>query len=167
MIAVGKVVFTSREHIIALEARGKGLVASRCAIPMRFGRKQSTSTTFPTPTKVMLELATHIIETNEFDPKRFEDQYEDALTELLKKKQAGEKIEAPKQREPANVVNLMEALRRALMRRVAQRASSRPALFGIRRELRSQRASRTLPSAARASLPAARLNDPEPDGQTT
>jgi DNA end-binding protein Ku len=38
----------------------------------------------------MLELATHIIETKtgEFDPKKFEDQYEDAVKELLKKKQA-------------------------------------------------------------------------------
>jgi DNA end-binding protein Ku len=64
----------------------------------------------------MLELATHIIETKtgEFDPKKFEDQYEDAVKELLKKKQAGEKIEAPKQREPSNVVNLMEALRRSI-----------------------------------------------------
>jgi DNA end-binding protein Ku len=67
-------------------------------------------------TKDMLELATHIIETKkgEFDPKKFEDQYEDAVKDLLKKKQAGEKIEAPKQREPANVVNLMEALRRSI-----------------------------------------------------
>ena len=29
-------------------------------------------------------------------------------------KQAGEKIEAPKEREPSNVVNLMEALRRSI-----------------------------------------------------
>ena len=64
----------------------------------------------------MLELATHIVETKKgkFDPKKFEDQYEDAIKELLKKKQAGEKIEAPKEREPANVVNLMEALRRSI-----------------------------------------------------
>jgi DNA end-binding protein Ku len=64
----------------------------------------------------MLELATHIIgtKTGEFNPKKFEDQYEDAVKELLKKKQAGEKIEAPKEREPANVVNLMEALRRSI-----------------------------------------------------
>ena len=70
----------------------------------------------PKITKDMLELATHIIETKtgEFDPKKFEDQYEDAVKELLKKKQAGEKIEAPKQREPSNVVNLMEALRRSI-----------------------------------------------------
>jgi DNA end-binding protein Ku len=70
----------------------------------------------PKITKDMLELATHIIETKtgEFDPEKFEDQYEDAVKELLKKKQAGEKIEAPKEREPSNVVNLMEALRRSI-----------------------------------------------------
>jgi hypothetical protein len=52
----------------------------------------------------MLELASHIVETKSghFEPDKFEDQYEDALEELLKKKQAGEKIEAPKERAPAN-----------------------------------------------------------------
>jgi len=64
----------------------------------------------------MLELASHIVETKSghFDPQRFEDQYEDALKELLKKKQAGEKIEAPKERAPAKVINLMDALRRSV-----------------------------------------------------
>jgi non-homologous end joining protein Ku len=43
-----------------------------------------------------------------------EDHYEDALKELLKKKQAGEKIDAPKERAPAKVINLMDALRRSV-----------------------------------------------------
>ena len=48
----------------------------------------------------MLELATHIVESKagHFEPERFEDRYEDALKELLKKKQSGEKIEAPRER---------------------------------------------------------------------
>jgi DNA end-binding protein Ku len=64
----------------------------------------------------MLDLATHIVatKTGDFDPQKFQDQYEDAVKELLKKKQAGEKIEAPKERKPANVVNLMEALRQSI-----------------------------------------------------
>jgi DNA end-binding protein Ku len=37
-----------------------------------------------------------------------------ALKELLKKKQAGEKIEAPTKRAPAKVINLMDALRRSV-----------------------------------------------------
>jgi DNA end-binding protein Ku len=66
--------------------------------------------------KDMLELASHIVETKSghFEPEEFEDQYEDALKELLKKKQAGEKIEAPKERAPAKVINLMDALRRSV-----------------------------------------------------
>jgi DNA end-binding protein Ku len=66
--------------------------------------------------KDMLELASHILETKSghFNPGEFEDHYEEALKELLKKKQAGEKIEAPRERTPAKVINLMDALRRSV-----------------------------------------------------
>src|SRR5262249_23665698 len=66
--------------------------------------------------KDMLELASHIVDTKSghFKPEKFEDDYENALKELLKKKRAGEKIEAPKEREPAKVINLMDALRRSV-----------------------------------------------------
>jgi DNA end-binding protein Ku len=43
MVALGKVVFTSREHVIALEARGNGLMGSRCDIRMRCASRMSTS----------------------------------------------------------------------------------------------------------------------------
>jgi DNA end-binding protein Ku len=64
----------------------------------------------------MLELAAHIVETKSghFNPEEFEDRYEDALKELLKKKQSGEKIEVPRERAPAKVINLMDALRRSV-----------------------------------------------------
>jgi DNA end-binding protein Ku len=64
----------------------------------------------------MMELASHIVETKSghFKPGEFEDHYEDALKELLKKKQSGEKIEAPRAREPAKVISLMDALRRSV-----------------------------------------------------
>ena len=66
--------------------------------------------------KDMLDLAKHIVDSKkaEWKPERFEDQYEDALKELLKKKQSGQKIEAPRDREPSKVVNLMDALRRSV-----------------------------------------------------
>jgi DNA end-binding protein Ku len=64
----------------------------------------------------MMELASHIVETKSghFKPEEFQDHYEDALKELLKKKQFGEKIEAPRAREPAKVISLMDALRRSV-----------------------------------------------------
>src|ERR1700704_4150208 len=81
MVALGKVVFTSREHIIALEPRGKGLMGVTLRYPYEVRKEQEYFDDIPNPkiTKDMLELATHIIETKtgEFDPKKFEDQYED------------------------------------------------------------------------------------------
>jgi DNA end-binding protein Ku len=64
----------------------------------------------------MLDLASHIVKTKavHFDPSKFEDQYEDALKELLKKKQEGKPIERPERPKPTNVVNLMDALRQSV-----------------------------------------------------
>jgi DNA end-binding protein Ku len=61
-------------------------------------------------------LAQHIVKSKigHFDPEKFEDHYEDALKELLRKKQHGEKIEAPREPTPAKVINLMDALRRSV-----------------------------------------------------
>jgi DNA end-binding protein Ku len=118
MVAIGKVVFTSREHIIALEPRGKGMLGVTLRYPYEVRNEEEYFDDIPEPkiTKDMLDLATHIVatKTSVFDPKKFEDQYEDAVKELLKKKQHGEKIEVPKERKPANVVNLMEALRQSI-----------------------------------------------------
>jgi hypothetical protein len=63
--------------------------------------------------KEMLDLAAHIVQTKSghFDPSQFEDRYENALIDLLKRKQAGEKIEPAREIVPPRVVNLMEALR--------------------------------------------------------
>ncbi len=65
----------------------------------------------------MLKLAEHILQSKaaDFDPSRFVDRYEEAVTEMLKKKQAGMPVPrdhaAPR---PQNVENLMDALRRSM-----------------------------------------------------
>jgi len=118
MVAIGKVVFTSREHIIALEARGKGMMGMTLRYPYEVRKEDEYFDDIEDEKipKDMLELATHIVasKAGHFEPERFEDQYEDALKELLKKKQSGERIEAPREREPSKVVNLMDALRRSV-----------------------------------------------------
>jgi DNA end-binding protein Ku len=118
MVAIGKVVFTSREHIIALEARDKGLLGVTLRYPYEVRKEDEYFDDLPDEKipKDMLDLASHIVESKagHFDPERFEDQYEDALKDLLKKKQSGQKIETPREREPSKVVNLMDALRRSV-----------------------------------------------------
>ena len=118
MVAIGKVVFTSREHIIALEARGKGLLGITLRYPYEVRNEADYFDDIPDEKipKDMLELASHIVTTKagHFEPSKFEDQYEDALKELLKKKQEGKPIERPERPKPTNVVNLMDALRQSV-----------------------------------------------------
>jgi DNA end-binding protein Ku len=118
MVALGKIVFTSREHVIALKPRGDGLLGITLRYPYEVRDEKKYFDDIPDAKvpKDMLELASHILETKRgsFNPKRFKDNYEDALRDLLKKKKKGEAIERPKDIAPSNVVNLMDALRQSL-----------------------------------------------------
>jgi DNA end-binding protein Ku len=118
MVAVAKVVFTSREHVIALEARGKGLLGITLRYPyeVRAEAEYFDGIADEKTPKDMLELASHIVQTKagHFDPRKFEDHYEVALKDLIRKKQSGKPIERPEHREPAKVINLMDALRRSV-----------------------------------------------------
>src|SRR5262249_22702227 len=62
--------------------------------------------------KDMMDLAQHIVKTKSghFEPEKFKDRYEAELKELIAKKSKGIKIEAPTEREPTKVINLMDAL---------------------------------------------------------
>lgn len=118
MIALAKVMFTSREHMIALEPREKGLVGMTLRYPYEVRNEEDYFDDIPSERipKDMLDLATHIVDTKagHFKPDEFEDRYEDALKDLLKKKEKGEKIERPKEHAPSNVINLMDALRQSV-----------------------------------------------------
>ncbi len=118
MVAIAKVVFTSREHVIALEARGKGMLGVTLRYPYEVRKETEYFDDIPDEKipKDMLELASHIVETKagHFDPESFDDRYEDSLKELIRKKQSGKPIELPERREPAKVINLMDALRRSV-----------------------------------------------------
>jgi len=84
MVALGRVVFTSREHVIALEPRGKGLLGITLPYPYEVRKEDQYFEDIPDEKipKDMLELASHIVETKSghFEPEKFEDRYEDALT---------------------------------------------------------------------------------------
>ena len=118
MVALGKVVFTSREHIIALEPREKGMVGVTLRYPYEVRQPEEYFDTIDDEKvpKDMLDLAIHIVDTKRgtFEPEKFEDHYENALKDLLRKKQKGEKIERPREPARTNVVNLMEALRQSV-----------------------------------------------------
>jgi DNA end-binding protein Ku len=101
MVALGRVVLTRREHVIALEPKDRGLLGLTLRFPYEVRDQAAYFEDIPELKlpKEMLDLATHIVNTKSghFDPAQFEDRYENALVDLLKKKEAGEKIEPARQ----------------------------------------------------------------------
>ncbi|MBV9533704.1 MAG: Ku protein [Bradyrhizobium sp.] len=115
MVALGRIVLTRREHVIALEPKDRGLLGLTLRYPYEVRDQAQYFEDIPELKlpKEMLDLATHIVNTKSghFDPSQFEDRYENALVELLKKKEAGEKVVPAKAGPAPRVVNLMDALR--------------------------------------------------------
>jgi DNA end-binding protein Ku len=89
VVALGKVVFTSREHIIAIRARGKGMMGITLRYPYEVRKEEEYFDVIEDVRvpKDMLDLAMHIVETKKgkFQPEKFEDRYEDALQDLIKR----------------------------------------------------------------------------------
>ena len=126
-VAIGRVVLTNREHIIALEPLDKGLMGTLLRYPyeVRSEKDYFDDVQDVKVTKDMLDLAKHIVEkkSGSFEPDRFEDHYETALIDLINKKRSGVPTTAkaaPKS--SGNVINLMDALKRSL----ASEASAPP-----------------------------------------
>jgi DNA end-binding protein Ku len=133
-VAIGRVVLTNREHIVALEPLGKGLMGTLLRYPyeVRSETEYFDDIQDVKVTKDMLDLAKHIVEkkSSSFEPDKFEDHYESALTDLINKKRSGIRPTAkatPKT--GGNVINLMDALKRSLAN---ERQAPPPAVKGKR-----------------------------------
>jgi DNA end-binding protein Ku len=117
-VAIGRVVLTNREHIIALEPLDKGLMGTLLRYPyeVRDPQEYFDEIQDVKVTKDMLDLARHIVDqkAGRFEPEKFEDQYETALVDLINQKRAGKPITTKQRPRGENVVDLMDALRRSV-----------------------------------------------------
>ncbi|MBR0906327.1 Ku protein [Bradyrhizobium liaoningense] len=129
-VAIGRVVLTNREHIIALEPMDKGLVGTLLRYPyeVRSEEEYFDEIQDVKVTKDMLDLARHIVnqKTGAFEPEKFEDHYETALVELINEKRAGKTIRPKERPKGENVVDLMEALRRSVGKEAAPQQAANP-----------------------------------------
>jgi DNA end-binding protein Ku len=118
MVAIGRVVLTNREHIIALEPMEKGLVGTLLRYPyeVRSEAEYFDEIQDVKVTKDMLDLAKHIVnqKSGNFEPEKFEDHYETALIDLINQKRSGTPITPKARPRGENVVDLMEALRQSV-----------------------------------------------------
>ena len=119
MVGIGRVVMARRERVMMLEPFGKGIMGTLLLYPYEIRGEEPVFEEIPEMKlpEQMVGLAEDIIDrmTGEFEPDKFEDRYEQAMIELIRTKQAGKPAskEKPAAR-PANVVNLMDALRRSV-----------------------------------------------------
>lgn len=118
-VALARVVLSNREHVIAIEPLGKGLLATRLRYPYEIRDEGDYFDDIKTPkvSKDMVDLAAHILKTKaaHFAPDKFKDEYESALKSLVKRKAQGKTIKAPaKEEASSNVIDLMDALRQSL-----------------------------------------------------
>jgi DNA end-binding protein Ku len=133
-VALARIVLTNREHVMAIEPMGKGLLGTILRYDYEVRDEKALFRSVPSPRvpKEMISLASHILDTKSghFDPSQFKDEFELELRKLVKHKAAGKTIEAPERDErPSNVVDLMEALRQSVSgrrNRTAALTSYRP-----------------------------------------
>ena len=128
-VGIGRLVLDRRERIVALQPRGKGILVT--TVNYKYEVRDDAAyfddiEDIEIPEE-MMDLAEHIISKKKakFDPDKFEDRYENALIEMLKAKQQGREIKAPKEEKPSNVVNLMDALRRSIESDKGEKAPAR------------------------------------------
>jgi DNA end-binding protein Ku len=135
MIALGRVVLAKRERVIMIEPWDKGLMGTTLRYPYEIRDAREYFDDIPSLQLEpdMLKLAENILQSKatDFDPSQFVDHYEEAVVDVLKKKQAGmpvsrEHVALP----PQNVVNLMDALRRSVAQ---EQAASAPPKKGRKR----------------------------------
>ena len=128
-VALARIVLTNREHILAIEPLGKGLLGTTLRYPYEVRDEDSYFDGIRNPkiSKDMIELAGHILDTKagHFDPSKFKDEYEDALKALVKRKAAGKPIETSRaEKKSDNVISLKEALQQSLKGRTSGRSTS-------------------------------------------
>jgi Ku protein len=132
-VALARIVLTSREHIIAIEPLGKGLLGTTLRYPYELRDEDAYFDDIKTPkiSKDMVELASHILDTKaaHFDPSKFRDEYENALKALVRRKASGKPVKTAAREEKAdNVINLMDALKQSLKGKAgAKRRTHTPA----------------------------------------
>jgi DNA end-binding protein Ku len=117
-IALGRVVIGTRERILALEPRDKGILAYtiRTDAEVRKPDEIFGGISDKAADPAMIAIAEKIIEQQEgpFDPSQFVDRYEEALKALIEDKKKGHKPATVSEPEDTNVVDLMSALRASL-----------------------------------------------------
>ena len=162
-VGLAQVTIAGREWLVAIAPLENGLVMEM----LRYADELRTPADFfeevpkAEPEKEMVELAVQLIEKKSapFDPARFEDHYQTALKQLVQEKLKGNRVVATTEDarpQGANVIDLMEALKRSIGQPPAAQAAAAPAAAAPATK------AEPAPAKAAAKAEAAKPEPPEP-----
>jgi DNA end-binding protein Ku len=135
-IAIGKLALTNREHLAAITPLDGALMVNTLYWPDEIRSSQELS--FPAESEVNdkeLKMAVMLVEsmTDEFSPDRYQDEYRQALEQVIQAKVEGQPLVRVEEAGPSGkVVDLMEALRASLDQAKAERG--KPAAGAVKAE---------------------------------
>jgi DNA end-binding protein Ku len=119
LVGVATIVFRDAQHLAAIEVASDALVLTQ----MRYAEELVDTSQYSFPSgkdirKPELQMAATLVKNlaEKWNPDRFSDEYRENLMKIIKAKQKGKtpKLQAPVESRPAEVVDLMERLRRSL-----------------------------------------------------
>ena len=146
-IAIGQVVVSGQERIVAIRPLGQGLLGNSLHYPDEIRKPDDFFGTIAEDSadEDQLAIMDQIIKrkTRPFEPDKFVDHYQAAVRELINEKLEGKLPEKAPERKPAQVINLMDALKRSL----AEEEKS-PEAATRRAASRSQREAEPAPKTA-------------------
>jgi DNA end-binding protein Ku len=124
-IAIGQVVISSKEQVVALKVQERGLVLNTLhyAEEIRNSASYFEEIKNGDVDKNQLALAEQLVNsyTTAFDASKFTDRYQNALLEVIKGKIAGSQPVVAQRVEAGKVINLMDALKQSLAQSAAQK----------------------------------------------
>lgn len=155
-IALGKIAFSGREHLIAIAAPSDDKLPGMFAYAMRYAEELRKPASYFADIKKtaveadQLSLAKELIKRKsaKFDPEKFTDQYEAAVRELVEAKI--QNLPLPQEepvRKGAKVINLMDALRKSVQGDKAAAVEKKP----VQKAAASSRQGMALVKAGRGS----------------
>lgn len=132
-VALGQIILNNRERIVAIKPCGKGLIMETLRYNYEVRSTEEYFEGIDAKTKInkeQLDLAKQLIESksNDFDPTKFKDRYQEGLLEIINAKIEHRVPSLNEEKAPTGkVINIMDALRQSLNQSKGQKPASKKA----------------------------------------
>lgn len=114
-VAIGKTVMGNSEVLMCIVPRQEGVLISTMYFAAEVKQLQRTYQR-PEIADAEMTMARTLINSMNvpYDPQQYRDEYQQRLRELIEAKIAGKEVTAPREKQPSNIINLMDALKASI-----------------------------------------------------